>query len=95
MIHLQAVISNYGLLTTVAYQMGKNSDPIYALEGSVAVAGSAAKWMKDNLCIVDNYNDMMAKAEEVENSNGINFVPAFSGLYAPHWKSDARGLVLH
>lgn len=75
--------------------MGKNTDPIYALEGSVAVAGSATKWVKDNLCIVDSYSNLSEKADSVENSNGIHFVPAFSGLYAPHWKSDARGLVFN
>lgn len=73
--------------------MGKDTDPIYALEGSVAVAGSATKWLKESLCIVDDYNTLISKVDSVENSNGIHFVPAFSGLYAPHWKSDARGLV--
>lgn len=87
------MISTHGLLTTVAYKMGKHTDPIYALEGSVAVAGSATKWLKDNLCIVDSYKNMEVMADSVEDTNGIHFVPAFSGLYAPYWKSDARGLV--
>jgi glycerol kinase len=87
------VISTHGLLTTVAYKMGKHTDPIYALEGSVAVAGSATKWLKDNLCIVDSYKSMEVMAGSVEDTNGIHFVPAFSGLYAPYWKSDARGTI--
>lgn len=87
------VISTHGLLTTVAYKMGKQTDPIYALEGSVAVAGSATKWLKDNLCIVDSYKNMEVMADSVEDTNGIHFVPAFSGLYAPYWKSDARGTI--
>lgn len=87
------VISTHGLLTTVAYKMGKHTDPIYALEGSVAVAGSATKWLKDNLCIVDSYKSMEVMADSVEDTNGIHFVPAFSGLYAPYWKSDARGTI--
>lgn len=75
--------------------MGKHSDPIYALEGSVAVAGSAAKWWKDNMGIIESYDDMTEKTEKVEDTNGIHFVPAFSGLYAPYWDSDARGLVIN
>jgi len=73
--------------------MGKHTDPIYALEGSVAVAGSAAKWLIDNLCIADTYNTISETANTVDNTNGVHFVPAFSGLYAPYWKSDARGFV--
>lgn len=88
------MVSSHGLLTTVAYKMGKNADPIYALEGSVAVAGAAIKWLIENLGIADNYKNLTNKTDTVTDTNGINFVPAFSGLYAPHWKSDARGLVL-
>jgi len=87
------VFSEHGLLTTVAYKMGKHTDPIYALEGSVAVAGSAAKWLIDNLCIADTYNTISETANTVDNTNGVHFVPAFSGLYAPYWKSDARGTI--
>lgn len=89
----QPVISNYGLLTTVAYKMGKDTDPIYALEGSVAVAGSAVKWLIENLRIIDTFNNLTNKVKTVDDTNGVHFVPAFSGLYAPYWKSDARGLV--
>lgn len=74
--------------------MGRNSDPVYALEGSVATAGSAVKWLVENLNIVDGFNSMTAKINCVEDTNGICFVPAFSGLYAPYWKSDARGSVV-
>lgn len=90
----QPVVSNHGLLTTVAYKMGKDVDPIYALEGSVAVAGSATKWLIENLDMADNFDDLTNKTVTVPNTNGVNFVPAFSGLFAPHWKSDARGSVL-
>lgn len=90
---MQPVISNHGLLTTVAYKMGKNTDPIYALEGSVAVAGSAIKWLIEKMGVVDSYNNAMQKADSVNNTNGVYFVPAFSGLYAPYWKSEARGSV--
>jgi len=89
----QPVISNNGLLTTVAFKMGPHADPIYALEGSVAVAGSVAKWLVENLNIVDSINSIMEKANSVDSTNGVHFVSAFSGLYAPYWKSDARGLV--
>lgn len=87
------VVSNHGLLTTVAYKMGKNADPIYALEGSVAVAGSAAKWLIENLGVADSYNNITKQTDTVPDTNGINFVPAFSGLYAPYWRSDARGTI--
>lgn len=73
--------------------MGKHSDAIYALEGSVAVAGSAAKWLIENLRIADTYNSITNTANSVDNTNGVHFVPAFCGLYAPYWKSNARGLV--
>lgn len=73
--------------------MGMHADPIYALEGSIAVAGSAARWLVENLNIVDSYNSITKKVDSVDNVNGVHFVSAFSGLYAPYWKSDARGLV--
>lgn len=73
--------------------MGAHTDPIYALEGSVAVAGFAAKWLMENLQVVDSYRNLTAKADSVEDTNGVHFVPAFSGLYAPYWRSDARGSV--
>lgn len=87
------VISNNGLLTTVAFKMGPHVDPIYALEGSVAVAGSVAKWLVENLNIVDSINSIMEKAKSVDSTNGVHFVSAFSGLYAPYWRSDARGTI--
>jgi len=87
------VISNNGLLTTVAYKMGRYADPMYALEGSVAIAGAATKWLVENLNIVDSFNSLIEKAESVNDTNGIHFVSAFSGLYAPYWNNNARGLV--
>lgn len=89
-IFVQPVISNHGLLTTVAFKMGVNTDPIYALEGSVSVAGSAVKWLKENLGIANHFNNR-EHVENVGDVDKVHFVPAFSGLYAPHWKSDARG----
>lgn len=85
------VQSNHGLLTTVAYQMGKNATPIYALEGSVAVAGVALKWLRDNLNLFESVGQVEALANLVDNSMDVYFVPAFSGLYAPYWDQDARG----
>ena len=85
------VDSNHGLITTVAYQMGKNQPPIYALEGSVAVAGAALSWLKDNVKLLSDVRDTELLAEEVLGTNDVYFVPAFSGLYAPYWQQDARG----
>ncbi|XP_050529487.1 glycerol kinase isoform X2 [Daktulosphaira vitifoliae] len=90
----KAVISKHGLLTTVAYKLGKNVDAVYALEGSVAVAGAAVKWLKDNLGIISNYDHLSTLINSIPDTNGVHFVPAFSGLYAPYWKSDARGTIV-
>lgn len=86
------VPSTYGLLTTVAYQFG-NQPVHYALEGSVAIAGALVQWLRDNLGIINKSSDVEALAESVEDNGGIYFVPAFSGLYAPYWKADARGVI--
>ncbi|KAL4083062.1 hypothetical protein QTP88_028394 [Uroleucon formosanum] len=83
------VISTQGLLTTVAYKIGKHSDPIYALEGSVLIAEYTFEWLKDNLWIMDIYKSI----EAVENTNNIHFIPTFSELYAPFWKTYTDGLV--
>ncbi|XP_050439480.1 glycerol kinase-like isoform X2 [Adelges cooleyi] len=90
----KAVISTHGLLTTVAYKLGKNAKAVYALEGSVAVAGAALKWLKDNLGIIEDYDRLSTLVDSVPDTNGVHFVPAFSGLYAPYWKSDARGTIV-
>jgi glycerol kinase len=82
-----------GLLTTIAYQFG-NTRPIYALEGSVAVTGSAVQWLRDQLGIIKQASDIEALASTVKDNGGVYFVPAFSGLYAPHWRADARGCIV-
>ncbi|XP_022902875.2 glycerol kinase 2 [Onthophagus taurus] len=90
------VDSSHGLLTTVAYQLGPKTLPVYALEGSVAIAGAALHWLRDNLNIIPSYSDVQQfvdKAEEVEGGD-VYFVPAFSGLYAPYWQQDARGVIV-
>lgn len=86
-----SVISTHGLLTTVAYQLGAESLPVYALEGSVAIAGAAFNWLRDNLDVIQNFKEVEKITSTVENSGGVYFVPAFSGLYAPYWKQEARG----
>ena len=84
--------STCGLLTTVAYQF--QDEPVhYALEGSVAIAGALVQWLRDNLGIIDKSTDIEPLARSVDDNGGAYFVPAFSGLYAPHWKSDARGVI--
>lgn len=83
--------SAHGLLTTVAYQLGPHASPIYALEGSVAVAGAVIQWLKDNLGILTNIKD--CETIEMPMDNRIVFVPAFSGLYAPYWRQDARRFI--
>jgi glycerol kinase len=84
--------SKHGLLTTVAYKLGAR--PVcYALEGSIAITGALVQWLRDNLKLIDRSSDIDALARTVENNGGVYFVPAFSGLYAPYWKSSARGLI--
>lgn len=85
------VDSTHGLLTTVAYQLGKDKPPIYALEGSVAIAGAAINWLKDNMELIKDAKETEKIAESVENNGDVYFVPAFSGLYAPYWNQEARG----
>ena len=81
-----AVIDSYhGLISTVAYQMGPDALPVYALEGSVAVAGAALGWLRDNLNLIGGASESESAALEVENNGDVYFVPAFSGLYAPYW----------
>ncbi len=88
----KACISENGLLTTVAYQIGKEK-PKYALEGSIAVAGSLVQWARDNLEIVSNPKELDELAASVDDCGGVYIVPAFSGLFAPYWRSDARGII--
>lgn len=85
------VISTHGLLTTVAYDFG--GKPVYALEGSIAVAGSSIKFLVDNFKFIEASNKVSALAETVEDNGGCTFVTAFSGLFAPYWIDDARGTI--
>jgi glycerol kinase len=88
---LQKVESTHGLITTVAYQLGKKAAPVYALEGSVAVAGAALGWLRDNINLLQNVSEIEPLATQVASAGDVYFVPAFSGLYAPYWQQDARG----
>jgi glycerol kinase len=86
------VASQRGLLTTLAYRIGE-APAVYALEGSIAVAGSLVQWLRDNLGIIGASSEIEALASSVEDAGGCAFVPAFAGLFAPHWRSDARGVI--
>ncbi len=86
------VQSENGLLTTVGYKIG-NEPAVYALEGSVAIAGALVQWLRDNLGLIASAPEVETLAKTVEDSGGIYFVPAFSGLYAPYWKDSARGVI--
>jgi glycerol kinase len=88
----KAVLSNFGLLTTLAYKFGAKP-ACYALEGSIAIAGALVQWLRDNLGLIDNSSDVEALARTVNDNGGVYFVPAFSGLFAPYWKDDARGVI--
>jgi glycerol kinase len=87
-----AVQSRFGLLTTVAYRLGV-ARPCYALEGSVAVTGALVQWLRDNLKMIESSAEIEALARTVVDNGGAYFVPAFSGLYAPHWNDRARGVI--
>ena len=86
------VFSNFGLLTTVAYKFGAKP-ACYALEGSIAITGALVQWLRDNLGIIKNSSDIEALAQTVPDNGGVYFVPAFSGLYAPYWQDNARGII--
>ncbi|MEU1215644.1 glycerol kinase GlpK [Streptomyces sp. NPDC005790] len=89
----EPVRSRHGLLTTVAYRFGE-SPAVYALEGSIAVTGSAVQWLRDQMKIIKTAAESEALAGSVDDNGGMYFVPAFSGLFAPHWRSDARGAIV-
>lgn len=89
----EIVRSRHGLLTTVCYKFG-DSPAVYALEGSVAVTGAAIQWLRDQLEIIKSSSEIEALAKSVSDNGGVYFVPAFSGLFAPHWRSDARGVIV-
>ena len=84
--------SQAGLLTTLAYQLG-DAAPVYALEGSISIAGALVQWLRDNLGLIGTADEVEALAASVEDNGGVYFVPAFSGLYAPHWDASARGII--
>lgn len=88
----QKVASTHGLLTTLGYQIA-GEDPVYALEGSVAITGALVQWLRDNLGLISASDEVEALAAEVDDNGDVYFVPAFSGLFAPHWRSDARGVI--
>src|SRR5207249_10908118 len=83
----EAVSSRSGLLTTVAYRFG-DARPVYALEGSIAITGALVQWLRDNLGLIARSADVEALARTVEDNGGAYFVPAFSGLFAPYWRSE-------
>uniref|UniRef100_A0A452UH13 glycerol kinase n=1 Tax=Ursus maritimus TaxID=29073 RepID=A0A452UH13_URSMA len=89
----KCVFSEHGLLTTVAYKLGRDKPVYYALEGSVAIAGAVIRWLRDNLGIIKTSEEIEKLAKEVGTSYGCYFVPAFSGLYAPYWEPSARGII--
>jgi glycerol kinase len=90
----EAVRSTHGLLTTVAYKLGPHEPTTFALEGSVAIAGAAVKWLRDNLGIIKRSGEISDLAAQVPDTGGVYFVPALSGLLAPHWREDARGCIV-
>ncbi|GAA3528395.1 glycerol kinase GlpK [Aeromicrobium panaciterrae] len=89
----EIVKSTHGLITTVGYKFG-DAPAVYALEGSIAVTGSAIQWLRDQLGIIKAAADSESLAGSVDDNGGVSFVPAFSGLFAPHWRSDARGVIV-
>ena len=86
------VLSKFGLLTTVAYKLGKGPAH-YALEGSIAITGALVQWLRDNLGLISNSPEIETLAHSADDNGGVYFVPAFSGLYAPYWKDNARGVI--
>jgi glycerol kinase len=87
------VVSQRGLLTTLGYQM-RGHDPVYCLEGSIAIGGALVQWLRDNLGLIQTAAEVEDLARTVEDNGGAYLVPAFSGLFAPYWRSDARGVLV-
>jgi glycerol kinase len=87
------VPSKSGLLTTLGYKLG-DKPAVYCLEGSIAITGALVQWLRDNLGLISNSADVEALAQTVADNGGVYFVPAFSGLFAPYWRSDARGAIV-
>jgi glycerol kinase len=90
---IQPVPSEAGLLTTLGYKIG-NQPAVYCLEGSIAIAGALVQWLRDNMKFIDQSSDIEPLARTVQDNGGVYFVPAFSGLFAPYWRSDARGVIV-
>ena len=88
----EPIQSKSGLLTTLGYQIG-NQAPVYCLEGSIAITGALVQWLRDNLGMIKSSVEVEQLAATVEDNGGVYFVPAFSGLFAPYWRSDARGVI--
>ncbi len=86
-------VSTHGLLTTLGYQIN-NQRPVYCLEGSIAIAGALVQWLRDNLGLIASASEIETLANTVQDNGGAYFVPAFSGLFAPYWRSDARGVIV-
>jgi glycerol kinase len=89
----EPIQSKNGLLTTLGYKIG-DQPAVYALEGSIAITGALVQWLRDNLKMIEKSSDIEMLAKSVDDAGGIYFVPAFSGLFAPYWKSDARGVIV-
>ncbi|KAK7255200.1 hypothetical protein RIF29_28604 [Crotalaria pallida] len=90
----EIVKSSHGLLTTVAFKLGKDAKTSYALEGSVAIAGAAVQWLRDSVGMISSSPEIEDLAKQVESAGGVYFVPAFNGLFAPWWREDARGVCI-
>ncbi len=88
----EPTLSEHGLLTTLGYKIG-DAKPVYALEGSVAITGALVQWLRDNLEMIQESSEVEELANQVDDNGGIYFVPAFSGLYAPYWQPNARGVI--
>ena len=89
----EPVRSDHGLVTTVGYKLG-DAPAVYALEGSIAIAGALVQWLRDNLRLIDSAAEVEELARSVDDNGGCYFVPAFSGLFAPYWRDDARGVIV-
>jgi glycerol kinase len=85
--------SKHGLITSLAYQLNKQK-PVYCLEGSIAIAGALVQWLRDNLGLISKASEIEDLAKTVKDNGGVYFVPAFSGLFAPYWRPDARGVIV-
>lgn len=90
----EIVQSTHGLLTTIAFKLGKDAPTSYALEGSVAIAGAAVQWLRDSVGMISSAPEIEELASQVESTGGVYFVPAFNGLFAPWWRDDARGVCI-